>query len=147
MGGVMVIDACVRAGVNLPAALLKRLGIDVIDLLVITHPDLDHIRGVAHLLTAFSPRRVWCHPAARSLRDLLVRWTSSEVAEPWRRRLNDLRVAHEALIGLAHEKNAVREVGAGHQFWPDPASFSSTSTRPPRTESREPRYLSRVYWS
>lgn len=35
---VVVVDSCERAGVNLPAQLLGKLGITQIDLLVLTHP-------------------------------------------------------------------------------------------------------------
>jgi glyoxylase-like metal-dependent hydrolase (beta-lactamase superfamily II) len=49
-GRWVVIDCCVEDGVCLPAALLDQLGAQKIDLLILAHPDLDHVRGVELLL-------------------------------------------------------------------------------------------------
>lgn len=42
---VLVVDGCSREGVNHPEAVLRALGRTRIDLLVLTHPDLDHLKG------------------------------------------------------------------------------------------------------
>ena len=97
-GRWMVVDGCVRAGLNraglnLPLSLLEHLGCRAVDLLVVTHPDLDHIRGVPQLIERFPPERVWMYPAARSLRNLIVRWTERAPAGR-RHKLAALRDLH-----------------------------------------------------
>lgn len=92
-GRVVVVDACVEAGANLPAVLLDKLGRKRIDLLVITHPDLDHIRGLEELVRRFQPLRVWRYPTG-ILRDVFVRVAT---AVPDDTRLQDLRAALDAL--------------------------------------------------
>jgi beta-lactamase superfamily II metal-dependent hydrolase len=67
---VVVVDSCERAGTNIPARLLTELQIKQIDLLIVTHPDLDHVKGLTELL-AFSPARVWRYPFAL-LREILA---------------------------------------------------------------------------
>ncbi|HEY1813841.1 MAG TPA: MBL fold metallo-hydrolase [Kofleriaceae bacterium] len=90
---VVVVDACVDGGTNLPAVLLDKLGLKQIDLLVITHPDLDHIRGLEELVRRFKPLRVWRYPTG-ILRDLFVRVAT---AVPGDARLQDLRAVLDAL--------------------------------------------------
>jgi hypothetical protein len=116
-GRWMVVDGCVRGRINMPLALLDHLGCTKVDLLAITHPDLDHIRGVPELIERFSPGLVWVYPGGRSLRNLLIRWTEGP-PRAQNRRLVDLRKLHERLKEQLFEKNNVREVCATTRCWP-----------------------------
>jgi len=73
-GHHLVMDAACIGSDNLPAMLLKHLGVSKIDLLVLSHPDLDHIRGMAELVDDFSPSVLWRYPQDSAVRDFLVRW-------------------------------------------------------------------------
>jgi beta-lactamase superfamily II metal-dependent hydrolase len=117
-GRWMVVDGCVRAGLNLPLALLEHLGCRTVDLLVVTHPDLDHIRGVPQLIERFPPERVWLYPAARSLRNLIIRWAERVPAER-RRKLAALRDLHLKVEELIKAETIVWEVNAWARSWPD----------------------------
>jgi hypothetical protein len=71
----MVVDGCcAEGGTNLPAALLDHLGIRTIDALVLTHPDLDHVRGVADVVRRFQPAHVFRYPNIADLRELVGCW-------------------------------------------------------------------------
>lgn len=72
-GRVLVVDACERDGRNLGIELLRVLGIQRVDLFVVTHPDKDHVRGAGAFLRAFSPDRIWVYPVYASVRDVLVK--------------------------------------------------------------------------
>lgn len=69
---VVVVDGCSRDGINHPEMVLRALGRDRIDLLVLTHPDLDHLKGVGELVRAFRPHRVWRYPGLQTVRDELA---------------------------------------------------------------------------
>jgi len=71
-GAALVMDSCSAAGATLPVLLLEHLGITRIALLVVSHPDLDHVRGVAELVRRFEPRDVWTYPLSASFRDAFV---------------------------------------------------------------------------
>lgn len=73
---VIVVDSCERGGTNLPVRLLTALQLEQIDLLIVTHPDLDHVKGLSELL-AFNPLRVWRYPFAL-LRELLALLVNAE---------------------------------------------------------------------
>ena len=68
----MVVDGCAFGGVNLPEALLDHLGISMLDALVLTHPDLDHLRGMAAIVRRFQPRRIFRYPANAYVRELIA---------------------------------------------------------------------------
>lgn len=60
---------------NLTQLLLNHLGVDRIDLLVLSHPDLDHVQGFAELINDRTRpvTRLWRYPAM--VRDLVARVT------------------------------------------------------------------------
>lgn len=93
-GRTLVVDSCIAGGVNLPRALLAHLGLGSVDLLVLTHPDLDHVRGFAELVRESSPAEIWRYPHGGELRafaaDLLRR-------RPGEERLADLAGALDAI--------------------------------------------------
>ena len=107
-GRVLVADACVSGGQNLPRALLTALGLASITLLAITHPDLDHIEGVAELLTTYRPSRVWTFPLSATFRDAVARRA---------RALGEPRLAARPLPG--HPARPIYEpVGKGDKYFP-----------------------------
>ena len=114
----IVVDACVESGgVNLPEALLDRLGIGAIDLLAISHPDLDHIRGLARLVQRFQPRAIWRYPFATSLRTFIGRAVQGA---PDNRRLTEFRDLISTLRSYERE-NRLCDVAAGYGDWPHDA--------------------------
>lgn len=68
----MVIDGCTRDGINLPLALLDAFDQRDIDLLVVTHPDEDHIRGLDEILHQKTVHTVWRYPFGSMVRDFLA---------------------------------------------------------------------------
>lgn len=70
-GKTLVVDSCHEGNTNLPEALLKHLGQTQIELLVLTHPDFDHVRGFATLVRKFSPRAIWRYPQGNYIRDFV----------------------------------------------------------------------------
>jgi beta-lactamase superfamily II metal-dependent hydrolase len=111
----IVVDSCMEGDENLTLSLLARLGVEHIDLLAVTHPDLDHIRGLPELLRAYQPRRVWRYPAG-NLRDLVAFWCRQD---PQDKRLMEI---HQALLSL----DALEKKGIAHEahFQTRPRSLS-----------------------
>ena len=70
-GRWMVVDCCRHRKQVLPALVLRHFDVSRIDLLVITHPDLDHVEGAEELFRDFTIDRTWRYPGAASIRDLL----------------------------------------------------------------------------
>ncbi|MEP7125471.1 MAG: MBL fold metallo-hydrolase [Byssovorax sp.] len=93
-GRCMVVDGCTDRGVNLPAALLDHLAIPSIDALVLTHPDLDHLRGVADVVRRFAPRKLFRYPALGYVRDFVAMWHK---ADPTKARYRELADAIDVL--------------------------------------------------
>nr|WP_320116841.1 DNA internalization-related competence protein ComEC/Rec2 [uncultured Desulfuromonas sp.] len=58
-------------GERLVAPALGRLGIDRIDSVILTHDDLDHRKGLIHILTHFPVNAFWCSTAPQHLHDSL----------------------------------------------------------------------------
>jgi beta-lactamase superfamily II metal-dependent hydrolase len=102
-GRVMVIDGCAHGGVNLVASLLDHLSIGVIDAVVLTHPDLDHIRGVADVVRRFKPRRIFRYPALSYVRDFVAIWHSRHPTKP---RYRELAEALEVIDAHANQDDA-----------------------------------------
>lgn len=73
-GKFVVVDVCKQDHTNLPLALLDHLGAPQLDLLVVTHPDLDHIHGLAEVIQRRPPVDLWRYPMEASVRDLLAAW-------------------------------------------------------------------------
>jgi len=58
-GRIMVIDCNTEGANDNVVSFLKRAGIKQIDVLVATHPDRDHVSGLAHLAKLFQVRELW----------------------------------------------------------------------------------------
>jgi hypothetical protein len=100
----IVVDSCMHGSENLTLSLLRALKVDHVDLLAVTHPDLDHIRGLAQLVAAYPPRRVWRYPAA-TIRDLVAFWCRQEPED------GRLKEVHEALLAL----DSLEKAGVAHE--------------------------------
>lgn len=122
-GKTMVVDCCG----DRTAGLLVELGIRQIDLLVVSHPDLDHIRGVAALCKHFSPKRVWRYPAGGLVRELLAGWVR---LLPDQRKLAEVSDAHATLEELQIEGRAVEAATGTRSFTDDQAGYRITSIAP-----------------
>jgi hypothetical protein len=127
-GRVVVVDSCERAGTNWPALLLTRLGIEKIDLLVVTHPDLDHVKGLVELLEAFRPERVWRYPLAL-LREVLATLTRGAESSDYARHLEAMR-ASIALDDYLTRTGRVEEVTYGKLWAPPGAAYSVHALAP-----------------
>ncbi|WP_437731860.1 MBL fold metallo-hydrolase [Sorangium sp. So ce1335] len=104
-GGLcVVVDSCVHGSENLTLSLLQQLAVEHVDLLAVTHPDLDHIRGLPRLLAAYPPRRVWRYPAG-TIRDLVAFWCRQDPEDTRMKEVHDALLAIDALEqkGVAHE--------------------------------------------
>jgi beta-lactamase superfamily II metal-dependent hydrolase len=101
---VLVVDGCSREGVNHPEAVLRALGRTRIDLLVLTHPDLDHLKGVGELVRDFRPERIWRYPGMQTVREEVATQLLQAGAE--RARLVELREVLQAL--MAHGDGPVQ---------------------------------------
>lgn len=92
----MVVDGCTCGDDNLPLALLDGIGQHDVDLLAITHPDEDHIRGLDAILRDKRVHTVWRYPHGKMVRDFLSCRLERSGPRP-DRRLASLYRLHEAL--------------------------------------------------
>ena len=123
-GRHLVADAACIGRDNLPAILLKGLGVGTIDLLVSTHPDLDHVRGLAKLVDDFSPVALWRYPQDAAARDFFVRW--SEDAGH-----TDLSDALKAFDRHLSKTGATFDAAYGFRSWPTkPGPYKVVSLAP-----------------
>lgn len=90
----MVVDGCSHNGRNLPLEMLDAFGATDVDLMVITHPDVDHIRGLDAILESKTVHAIWRYPKGAMVRDFLA---SCLKREPRDRRLEELFRLHEAI--------------------------------------------------
>ena len=128
-GKWMVVDSCEQNGVNLPLALLQHFGVQVIDLLVMTHPDLDHYRGIPDIIAAFEIKRFWRYPGFATWRDLLV-----DLERTGRNaRFGEMCRVMDAILSLTKTVRA-HEVCYGNKTWPRDASFGVTCIAPCSSE-------------
>jgi beta-lactamase superfamily II metal-dependent hydrolase len=111
-GRCLVADSCKEAGANLTTSLLRRLQVRHIDLLVVTHFDLDHVRGLPELVQEFKPRQVW-RPPRTSLRELVSFWCRQD---PTDARLQEVYEAFVILDEL-EQQGVVHQVGVRNRPW------------------------------
>lgn len=114
-GEVVVVDSCMEGDVHLTLELLEELGLPRVDLLLVTHADLDHVRGIAELISDRSIVQAWRYPGAADVRTLAAKWLR---AIPGDTRLAALRDAMDALDELANG-NACVEACADVRPWPN----------------------------
>ena len=112
-GRWLVVDACFEHRSNLTADLLQHFGATSVDLLVLTHPDLDHLRGASTLLA--SAVRLWPWPHHGSIRRIAAMAAKRKGDKNYlelQRLLDDLavRVAEGLRLGNG---------GVGKPDWPE----------------------------
>lgn len=139
-GRVVVVDSCERDDVNLPAVLLADLGVAQIDLLVVTHPDLDHIKGITELVERFSPKRVWRYPFGL-LREILQQLGEVQTPAGKLRYAEALR-SSDTLDDLLRTEGTVERVHPGRQWHPPGSDYSICALAP--TQYDIARAMSRV---
>jgi Metallo-beta-lactamase superfamily len=110
-GRILVMDACTHDGFNLPLSLLRHLGRTKIDLLIVSHPDLDHVRGLAELIEGFDPTDVWRYPFDGVLREYAAKWCRSKGQQ-------ELAEAVEALDRHGNRTGRVAQSAYGSRPWP-----------------------------
>jgi len=95
-GKWVVVDACVHGGVNLPLELLRHFDVPAIDLLAVTHADLDHYKGLPDLVAHGNVQYGWRYPGFQTARDILLELEKEE-PEPG---FVDARRMSDALLPL-----------------------------------------------
>lgn len=116
-GHCVVVDCCMDGEKNLTLDLLQELGIQRVNLLVVTHPDLDHMRGIPGLVRACPPREVWRFPFG-GLRELVSGWCR---LDPQDARMEEIDEAFRVLEEL-EAQNIAWEAGMRSAVWsPEPA--------------------------
>ncbi|KYF85885.1 hypothetical protein BE20_13445 [Sorangium cellulosum] len=88
-GKCIVVDCCTKGGVNLPIELLQHLGIASVEAIVLTHPDLDHLRGIADVVRRFPPQHVFRYPGDKYVRDLVACWIEKSPSNARYRELSE----------------------------------------------------------
>lgn len=113
-GKCMVVDCCKHKDVSLSRALVDRLGIDAIDLLVLTHPDLDHLNGVTELVEAIDVKCLWRFRLAAQVTDLAAYWLRTSRSPDAR-----LQALYESLETIADLEESVDsfETSCGYKPW------------------------------
>lgn len=92
----MIVDGCAIGTLNLPLALLDAFEQDDVDLLVITHPDEDHIRGLNDIVRQKRVPTIWRYPHGSVVRDFLAGQLNRNVPSP-DERLKTLFGIHEVI--------------------------------------------------
>jgi beta-lactamase superfamily II metal-dependent hydrolase len=124
-GAVILID-CFQLGAAVPPLnLLTHLGLTQIDLLVVTHPDQDHVGGLTGLLdSAIDVKSAWTYPHLNLLRDLVAAWGGSAPS------LQALDRAWERLDALA-DVNRRFDISLNSRPWVSPSGrFTLTPVAP-----------------
>lgn len=127
----MVVDVCVYRGVNLTLTLLAALGLKRPDLMVVTHPDLDHVRGLADLLEKAAPQELWRYPLEARAREFALAWAR-------RRKRTPLADALEALDKFLREGDGDTFVATyGDRRWPHDAAAYTVHALAPTTYDQD----------
>lgn len=119
-GRWMVVDTCKQGDITLPLALLRHFGAKAIDLLVISHPDRDHYKGLPEIVAGIDVKLLWRYRGFHQRRPLLAKLCK---LDPANKLLADLRSAEEAMARLVAEQKGF-EVGIETLEWPGHGSAS-----------------------
>jgi hypothetical protein len=115
-GRVMVVDSC-----GLTASVLDKLGIQQIDLLVLTHSDRDHLTDMPNVIRRFDPKHVWVYPYPHHHKNFVARLNQSCSDGIEKSILVELASTFESIREL--EDNArVESVLCNSEPWPDESS-------------------------
>lgn len=115
-GHCLVVDCCVAGGENLTLELLRSLSVPRVDLLIVSHPDLDHIRGIRGLVEAFRPVEAWRFPFGL-LRELVAGWCRQNPDDGRWRELSD---AYSVLDDLEDQNVACEPTLHTRTIWRRP---------------------------
>lgn len=123
-GEVVVVDCCTAGDDCLTLMLLSDLGYSTIDLLVVTHPDLDHVGGLERLLQNSTVKQAWIYPHFHLLRDLIGKFagggpSTQALARAWKE-LDKLR-----------DRNQCMSVAYGNMDWKPPSGCATFSVLAP----------------
>lgn len=113
-GKWIVVDSCTQDGVVLPLALLRHFGASAVDLLVVTHPDRDHYKGLPELIGAMDVRHLWRYRGFGQRRTALARLCR---LYPDNKSYAELSAADQAMEPLMADSRGF-EVAIGEQTWP-----------------------------
>lgn len=119
-GRWVVVDTCEHKGVVLPSALLDHFDVRAVDLLVVTHPDRDHYKGLPQLLSGsrvggpLDVRVLWRYRGFHTRRKVLARLCALDASN--KRRFAELLAAEDAMarVGRGRVFEAVLETTS----WP-----------------------------
>jgi beta-lactamase superfamily II metal-dependent hydrolase len=136
-GRIVVVDSCQQAGVNLAARLLTALEVHRIDLLIVTHPDLDHVKGLTELLHEFDPVRVWRYPFGL-LREILAMLGNAADATHYTRHAQAVAGA-VALDEHLGQRGLVDDVTYGRVWAPPGASYTVHALAPTSYDTKRAR--------
>src|SRR5262249_19521810 len=141
-GRCVVVDTCVQNGDNVVIRALDHFGITQVDLLAVTHGDLDHVSGLADVVANLNVKLVWRYPGAGTLVDILPRLLRMFHGET---RLAELSSALDALDAL-QEKNRVFDAGIETRVWPgDTLGYEVAAIAPtPKDVGRYRRHFEKV---
>lgn len=117
-GKWMVVDCCKLGDVTLPLALLRHFGVSAIDLLVVTHPDRDHYRGLDELIGGVCVKHLWRYRGFQTRREALAELCAQQ---PGNTKFRDLLRAQEAMLPLL-ETNQGFEAAIDMVPWPGGSS-------------------------
>jgi Metallo-beta-lactamase superfamily len=147
MGGAsrapnIVVDTCMDGDAHLTLGLLDELGISRIDLLLVTHSDLDHVRGLPALFDRVKIVEAWRFPGAADVRTLASKWLRGRSTD---RRLKELATAMCRLDELA-DANSCAEACADTRSWSPAAHAPSVTCLAPsqHDQRRSSRALDRL---
>lgn len=113
-GKWLVMDTCMQGDVTLPLALLEHFQARAIDLLVISHPDRDHYRGLPQIVSSLEVKLLWRYRGFHQRRPLLAKLCE---LDPGNKQLSDLREAEEAMGQISKEHRS-HEVAIDAMEWP-----------------------------
>jgi len=143
-GRWMVIDSCAHDQVNLPLELLRHFDAQAIDLLAITHPDLDHYRGLPELIAAFEGRvkRLWRYPGFQTARDIILYLEREESSN---KSFGEMRRMHDAMLPLMKSGRG-REAVYDTRLLPEPDDYRVYSIGPcPQEKTYEGEQLGKLF--
>jgi hypothetical protein len=140
-GKWLVVDSCKRSNVNFPLELLRHFNAPAIDLLAVTHADLDHYKGIPELITSFEVKRLWRYPGFQTSRDILIELEKEE-AHPGFAELRAMQDTMRPLMTSVRGREAVYDT----RLLPEGSSYHVRCIAPCSAEKQhESEQLSRIY--
>lgn len=130
---VVVVDTCTDGDTHLTLDLLAELKIARVDLLIVTHSDLDHVRGLPRLFDTVPVTEAWRFPGAADVRTLAAKWLRSNSGD---RRLQELSEAMRRLDQLADANGCVDACASTRAWHPGVRAPRVTCLAPSQHDQR-----------